>query len=70
VSINNESVGRLFVPADWNGVNRECVWQCVAFTDKPTATLENIVTGERRCGTVGSSLLKGFMELQKPEANP
>ena len=39
------------------------VWQLVTYTDRPTASMENVRTQERRGGVVGCPNLQPFKKL-------
>jgi len=55
--MNVDDVGKLFTR------NGEDVWRMIYACGEPTATFENIVTGEKIGGAIGCPNLKDFKRL-------
>jgi len=55
--INGDSVNKLFT------TNGEDVWRCISFCEHPTATMENLDTGQKIGGATHSLNLKNFQLL-------
>lgn len=55
--MNEKDIGQFYT------TNGEDIWQLITFCDLPTATLENVRTGDRRGGAVGCRNLEPFIKL-------
>ena len=58
--MNKESLGKRYKRGN-------DIYECIAYTDKPTATLRNIATDEKVSVVVGSMMAEEFEESKKIE---
>lgn len=60
--MSDDDVGAYYI--DEAGV----AWRLVGYCRHPTATLENVATGERRGGAVGAPIFNGLRRLVAEDA--
>lgn len=63
-TVGDLDVGKLFTTTGTD------VWRVECFEVKPTATLVNVESGERRTGELGGQVLAPFIPLVPSEAVP
>ena len=55
--MNADDVGKFFT------TNGEDIWRMIVYCAEPTATMQNVKTGEQVGGIIGSPILEHFVKL-------